>query len=184
MRLHAEECLLIVVDMQPSFLGGIVGADEVMKRTKFLVECANLLEVPTLATVQYPERMGGTEESLHAMIQGETLDKMAFSCCGASGLMEAVEKSERGTIVLVGIETHICVTQTALDLLEEGYEVAIVLDAVSSRSEQANKIGTKRLRDAGAQVVHSESVVYEWMESADHPKFRDVLKVVKAYSGS
>ncbi|MDI9638810.1 isochorismatase family protein [Kamptonema cortianum] len=182
MRLESENCVLVVVDMQPTFLAGIFDAEKVLARTKFIVESANLLDVPVLATVQYPERMGGTEESLDAMIAGPTLGKMAFSCCGCEDFSHEFKQLDRGQVLLVGIETHICITQTALDLLDQGFEVFVAADAVSSRTLEANKIGFKRLRDFGCWLVHSESAVYEWMQGADHEKFRDVLGIVKKYA--
>lgn len=181
MLLKPESSIVVVVDMQPTFLNGCVNHEKILNRAKFLVECAAKLEVPTVATVQYPDRMGGTEESLHEMIQGETFPKMVFSCCGSEGFQSVLESTLSQQVILVGIETHICITQTALELLEQGYEVYLAMDAITSRSEQANKIGLKRLRDAGAWVCHTESVVYEWMKSAESPAFKEVLQIVKRY---
>jgi len=181
MQLNAESSIVVVVDMQPTFLNGCVEHEQILNRSKFLVECAAKLEVPMVATVQYPDRMGGTEESLHALIQGETFPKMVFSCCGSEGFNAVMESTRSQQVILVGIETHICITQTALDLLEQGYEVYLAVDAISSRSAQSSKIGLQRLRDAGAWVCHTESVVYEWMKSAESPAFKEVLQIVKRY---
>lgn len=184
MTILRDQSLLAIIDMQPSFLAGCVRSEATLNRTSFLTECAQLLDVPIVATEQYPARMGGTDPELASKLAGPGLAKMAFSACGCDEFIQKVEESGKFTVILCGIETHICITQTALHLLERGLEVFVVGDAVTSRSEEANQIAFDRLRDAGAWVCHSESVVYEWMESADHPKFRDVLQLVKRYSAS
>ena len=177
-----ENSIMVVVDMQPTFLSGIHGREPLESRVKFIVETARLLEVPVVATVQNPERMGGVEESIAALLDKDALGKMAFSCCGIERFTSAIDGFHRNQVVLVGIETHICVNQTAHDLLESGYEPIVCTDAVSARTEKCHKTGVKRLRDAGVTIAHTESIAYEWTGSADHPKFRDVLKLVKQYS--
>ncbi len=181
MRLLADESFVVVIDVQPKFMEGCLEYDKTLARVKFLVESANRLEVPVVATVQYPERMGGTEEALATMIEGPSLAKMSFSCCGNQDFLQMVRDSGARQIVLVGCETHICVCQTALDLLSMGIEVYLAMDAITSRSEEASKLAVKRLRDAGAWICHTESVVYEWLGEAGTDEFRDVLKLVKKY---
>ena len=183
MKLDAADSFVTVIDVQPSFLGGIWRKEDVVARTRFLLQCANLLDVPVLATEQYPDRMGGTDREVLDLLAEKPFPKMAFSCCGSLEYMDKAESLSRSQAVLVGIETHICVTQTAFDLLEAGYEVFLAIDAVSCRTEEAHKVGVKRLRDAGAFVCHTESAVYEWMQGADHEKFREVLGFVKAAAG-
>ncbi len=182
MLLRADSSVLVVVDVQPTFLDGIWEKERVLDRTKFLVECANLLGVPVLTTVQYPERMGGTDASLDALIEGPTFSKMAFSCAGCQEFMQACLATGRKQAVLTGIETHICVTQTVADLLGAGVGVYLAADAVSARTQLAHEVGLKRMAGFGAQVTHTESAAYEWMGSAEHPSFREVLKLVKSYA--
>jgi nicotinamidase-related amidase len=105
---------------------------------------------------------------------------MSFSCSGCDLFRRRFVNAEPCQVVLVGVETHICVNQTAHDLLDLGHTVIVCADAVSARTEDRHTLGLGRLRDAGAIVAHSESVVYEWMRSADHEKFREVLKIVKS----
>jgi nicotinamidase-related amidase len=183
MLARLEDSVVIVVDMQPSFLDGCWRGAEALQRAKFLVECANLLGVPVLATEQYRERMGGTEPSLAALIGQEALNKLSFSCCGASPFNTAFESLDRNQAVLVGIETHICVSQTAHHLVEQVQtEVIACVDAVTARTEDRHRIGMERIRGIGVTPSHTESVVYEWLGSASHPKFREVLNLVKRYS--
>lgn len=181
MRAEIEDSVLVVVDIQPTFMKSVFEADRVVGRSSFLVQVAGVLGVPVLATTQYADRMGGLDPAVARHIRGPVFDKMTFSCCGSIDFNLALEKTDRSQVVLCGAETHICITQTAIDLLGSDYEVFVALDAVSSRSDGAARTGADRLRDLGAQVAHSESVVYEWLDSAEHPKFREVLELVKGH---
>jgi nicotinamidase-related amidase len=184
------DSVVVVVDMQPTFLAAIHEKERVLSRCRFLVEMAFLLGVPVLATEQNVARMGGTEESLASLFSAhgvKPVDKMCFSCCGSTDFMSLLEETGRKQVILVGIETHICVNQTAHDLLEDTtdlfHEVLIGADAVSSRSLEMHKVGLKRLRDAGTVIAHTESIAYEWLQSAQDPQFRDALKIVKGSVG-
>lgn len=177
-----SESVLIVVDLQPAFLKAIHEADRVLRRSEFLARIASLLGVPVWGTVQNVERMGGLDPSIDALLTEPADPKMAFSCMGCLPFVSRLEASGRNQFVLVGIETHICVSQTAHHLLDQGYEVAVCADAVSARSLDRHEVGLARIRAAGAAIVHTESIAYEWMHGADHPKFREALEVVKAFS--
>lgn len=181
--LRREDSALLVVDIQPSFLNAIWEKDRVLKRSQFLVEMAALLDVPVVASEQYPSRMGGTEPGLATALStcnAPTLGKMAFGCLGDDNLAKVIQGLDKPQVVLVGIETHICITQTCLQLLDSGVQPIVAVDAVSARSQEMHKIGMERLRQAGVVPAHTESIAYEWMGSADHPQFRDALKIVKA----
>jgi nicotinamidase-related amidase len=141
--------------------------------------------VPVVATEQNAERMGGTEADLADLLRNNGCaieSKMTFSCCRTTVLESHLSGFDRRQIILAGIETHICVLQTAMQLVGRDAEVCIVGDAVSARSEQAHSLGIERMRQAGVVIAHSESIAYEWMGSADHPSFRDVLGVVKRFA--
>ena len=180
MVLRAEDSVVIVVDMQPTFLAPIHDKERVLKRCEFLLKVARRLGVPVIATAQYPGRMGGVTSEIAALLDGPVIGKMAFSCFGEGKFQDALERHNRPQAVICGIESHICVTQTALDLIEEGLEVYVVADAVSARSEEMHRLAIERLRDSGVIVAHSESAVYEWTGTAEHEAFRDVLALVKA----
>lgn len=180
MLAHPDQSVLLVCDLQENFLKAVPEANQILNRAAFLIQAANILQIPTLATVQNPTRMGSHHPQIAPHITGPTFEKMVFSCCGAPGLNEAVEKLDRPQIILIGVETHICITQTSSDFLEAQYEVFLPLDAIASRTTTSTKIATKRLRDLGAHVTHTESVVYEWLQSADHPEFKKILELVKA----
>lgn len=180
-NLASETSALVVVDLQPSFLAAIHRADDILTRAAFLLQIAKLLQVPVFTTEQNRERMGGTHERIATLLETEPMDKMAFSSLGCRAFAEALEGSRRSQFVLVGIETHICVSQTAHDLQAKGLQAIVCADAVSSRTLDRHEIGLGRLRDAGAVLAHSESVAYEWLGSADHPQFREALQIVKAH---
>jgi nicotinamidase-related amidase len=180
-RLEPEKSVLVVIDIQEALLGAIHEIDRVVDRSAFLIRIAQLLEVPVIATEQNPGRMGGTEPRLAELV-GTPHSKMAFSACGCGDFMREVLSTGRTQAVLVGIETHICVSQTAHDLLDHGLEVVVCPDAVSARSLERHKLGMERVRDAGVVPAHTESVAYEWMRTADHPMFREALKIVKEHA--
>lgn len=184
MLLNAEDSILLVVDLQPSFLGVIDRGEAVVDRCLFLAKAARTLGVPIFATEQNPSRMGATLPQLADLLTRPALPKMAFSCFGAAGLDEAIRETGRETVILCGIETHICVTQTTGDLLSRELWPVLAADAISARSLQMHESGMARMIDHGASAAHSESIVYEWMRTAEHPAFRDVLQIVKAHPAS
>ncbi len=176
-----HKSVILAVDVQPKFMSGVYDSERVLKRIEFLVESASILGGTIIATEQNRERMGGSAESILPFLSEPPADKMTFSCSGCDLFRRHLGSSTPIQVVLVGIETHICVSQTTHELLDLGHEVIICADAVSSRTQDRHEIGLERLRSAGAVIAHSESVVYEWLRSAEHDKFREVLAVVKAF---
>jgi nicotinamidase-related amidase len=180
-KARSEDSVLVIVDIQPSFMKAIWEADRVLARAEFLLRVAQILGIPAIATEQYPERMGGTDPRLAPLLAENPLGKMSFSCCGIDSFVDTLLELGRNQIILVGIETHICVSQTAVDLLNTGHEVIVCPDAVSARTVEMHKLGMERMRDSGVLPMHSESVAYEWIGSAAHPRFREALQVVKEF---
>lgn len=187
MLIERNRSVLTIIDVQPSFLAGIFEQNRVLKRSEFLVRCAQTMNIPIFVSEQYPTRMGGTEPSLVNLIEGSgTLveGKMVFSVSGCESYQTWLNATGRDQVILVGIETHICVSQTAHELLEWGKSVFIAEDAVSARSPLMHDIGMKRSCQAGAIPMHTEQAVYEWMRTADSEHFKDVLKIVKEFAGN
>jgi nicotinamidase-related amidase len=170
--------VLVVIDIQPAMMAAICEPDRVVGGAIFLARVARELGIPVLATVQNPDRLGALHPDVAPWVD-ETVPKMAFSAMGDQAFREALAETGRRRAILVGVETHICVSQTALDLTEAGYDVLVCPDAVSARNDVRHTLGMERLRDAGIGPIHSEAVVYEWLQTAAHPKFRDVLAIVK-----
>lgn len=176
-RLDPADSIVLVVDLQPKFLSGIENAAAILNRAEFLARVAAALEVPVVATEQNVDRMGGTDGRLTPWIQ-RSEPKMAFSAC-VPGLLDSMK---RRSVVMVGIETHICVSQTTIDLVEGGYRVAYCVDALGSRSADRHAAGLARIASTGSMPIHTEAVAYDWMRTADHGKFREVLALVKQFA--
>jgi nicotinamidase-related amidase len=170
--------VLVVIDIQPAMMAAIWEPERVVGGAIFLARVARELGIPVLATVQNPDRLGALHPDVAPWVD-ETVPKMAFSAMGDQAFREALAETGRRQAILVGVETHICVCQTALDLAESSYDVLVCPDAVSARNDVRHKLGMERLRDAGIGPIHSEAVLYEWLQTAAHPKFRDVLAIVK-----
>lgn len=179
--LDREASLLIVVDMQEPFLGAVEGRERLTQNVLLLCRAARILGVPTLATVQYAARMGGlVPEVAEALGEGvEALDKLCFSCGGSEPFARMLAASGRRQVLLCGVETHICVSQTAHDLLHAGYQVHVAADAVSSRTMERHKLGMERIRDGGIKPCAAEAAVYEWLRAAGTPEFKEILTLVR-----
>ena len=182
LRCDPSTDVLFVIDLQERLLGRIDRAEAVCRRVAFLARVARLLAVPIIATEQAPKGLGPTASIIAEALGGaKPLAKSSFSCMGDANVREILSGLGRTRAVLVGIETHICVCGTALDLIESGYRVVVCPDAVSSRSQEAHKLGMERIRDHGGVAAHTESVTYEWIGDSTHPDFGEVLKLVKAH---
>jgi nicotinamidase-related amidase len=179
-KLCTDKSILLVIDLQESFLKIIHEADRVLARSEFLCRAAKVFGVPVIASEQYPSRMGGTDVRFNGLFDS-VHPKMEFSAAANPEFFAALEAIGRRQVVIVGIETHICVSQTALDLQAKGFEVVVCPDALSSSSQDRHKLGMERLRDAGIIPVHSEAVAYEWCNSADNSHFKELLAVVKQF---
>ena len=181
--LRREDTLLVVVDMQEPFLRHIHDRDRLLENVLLLIRSANVLGVPLLPTVQYAERMGGVIPEVAAALPVhhalDPLDKMCFSCVGQPDFVDAVRATRRHQILLCGVETHICVSQTALDLAANGFQVHVAADAVSSRTLEKHKLGMERLRDSAILPCAAEAAVYELLREAGTPEFKAILKLVK-----
>ena len=180
--LHAAHSQLVVIDMQ-SKLAPAMNLDAMQSVTKncaILLQAAQLVRVPTLATEQYPQGLGETLSELkHHLSTSKIIAKTAFSACAEPSFKQHLH-TDKSQIVLTGMEAHICVLQTALDLLQSNKQVFVVEDAIISRSisNKANTIA--RLRDAGCIVTNTESVVFEWLGNANHEAFKTVSKLIKS----
>lgn len=177
-RMIATDGALLVVDLQERLLRGIDGRDRVVANALRLARAAALLEIPTLATEQNPEKLGPSLPEI-ALLIPERPAKMTFHACGAPGIAEALRAGYVRHVTLVGIEAHVCVAQTALELLRLGYRVQVPVDAVGSRYALDRDVAIRRMEQAGAVVTTAEAALFEWAESADHPKFKQISALVK-----
>jgi nicotinamidase-related amidase len=201
MLLDASESQLVLVDYQERLMPAIFEGPAVLANALRLAQIAQLMEVPVWGTEQNPSRLGGNDAALRALCQN-TLAKMHFSAAeeglgewlrppakpqqggNARSLPKHLQKpaqqaAERGTIVIAGCEAHVCLLQTALDLIEDEFDVWVVTDACSSRTERNRDAAFDRLAGAGAALVTTEMVAFEWLRSCENPVFKDVLTLVK-----
>jgi len=170
---------LLIVDVQQKLVPHIHGADPMIAHCRKLIQGAALLGVPVFATEQYRQGLGETVPELAGLLPDRP-DKLRFSGVEALGWAPAAEaEDERDQIVVAGIETHVCVLQTAFDLMSIGYQVFIPADAVASRKTRDWEFALKRLSDGGATVVTTESVLFEWSEAAGTPEFKEISRLVK-----
>lgn len=179
-RLRAETSALVVIDVQDRLLVKVPSAAQLVRNAGFLLDVANLLEVPVLATEQYPKGLGPTTAELARRLPASPPAKTAFSCCGAGTFLEELEMLRRPNVVLVGMETHVCVSQTALDLLQAGLHVYLAVDALAARGPVDHDTALRRLEQAGAVPTTVEAVAFEWTADAANPKFKAVSSLVIA----
>ena len=180
--LEAEQCALIVVDIQEKLLPPIFQKEQLVRNAKLLIRAASVLRIPTIMSTQYLKGLGKTVPEVASLLPGtEAIDKDQFSCFGSDTFCALVKRlrGQRNTLLLCGMESHICVTQTALAALREGYLVHVASDAVSSRTEWNWKIGLDRMRAARAVISSTEMMVYELMRSSSSPAFKEMLPHLK-----
>jgi len=148
----------------------------VVRNSALLASSSALLDVPVISTEQYPRGLGPTLEEVTAVLPSSTqcFEKTAFSCAGAEGFQSALDQLHRRQIVIVGMEAHVCVLQTAIDLSEAGLEVFVVEDAICSRRLENYQNSLERLRQCGVSIVSAESVVFEWLGDATHEHFKSI----------
>jgi nicotinamidase-related amidase len=175
--LSAERSVLLLIDLQQRLMPVIHAGDSVVARAARLADAAALLDVPVLATEQYPDGLGPTVEAL-AGYPRATLAKTAFSAAADPGFQALLPAGTR-EVVIAGVETHVCVLQTALELLGSRHRVILVADAAGSRDPADHQAAVERARQHGAEVVTSEMVLFEWLRDSRHPAFRQVQKLLK-----
>ena len=179
-RLTRTQAGLVVVDMQERLLPAIFEKERVLQNTLRLVQGAGILRVPVSATEQYRKGLGPTVPEVAASIPGfAPWEKLAFSACGASDFIPGLKSKQVSQVILCGIEAHVCVSQTCLDLLDKGFQVFVAADAVSSRTPENYRLGLDRMRAAGAVIASTEMVLFELLERAGTDEFKQILKLVK-----
>jgi nicotinamidase-related amidase len=179
-RIARAKAALVVVDIQERLLPAIFEKERVVQNAVRLIKGTTLLGVPVLATEQYRKGLGPTVPEVAAAIAGfAPVQKLAFSACGAQGFTAALKAAGVADAILCGIEAHVCVTQTCLDLLDEGTRVFVASDAISSRTPENYRLGVERMRAAGAVIASTEMVLFELLGEAGTAEFKQILELVK-----
>ena len=180
--LEPEQCALIVIDIQQKLLPPIFQKEQLVRNAQLLIRAAGILKIPALVSTQYAKGLGAIVPEIASLLNGnEAIDKTLFSCLASDDFCAALSRlpGHRNTLLLCGMESHICVTQTALGALREGYLVHVASDAVSSRTEWNWKIGLDRMRDAGAIISSTEMMIYELMRASSSAAFKELLPYLK-----
>ena len=178
--LAADKCVLLVVDIQEAFVGHISELERVIERSKIMIQAAKLLEVPMVVTEQYPKGLGRTLQPIQeAMGDCHYYEKVTFSCCQDDSIKKALQNANRPQVLIVGIETQVCIMQTAYDLLAMHLLPYLAVDAVGSRRESDRQIALQRLHQDGVVLTTTEAAIFELTVSAKHPAFKKISKLVK-----
>jgi len=180
--LEADRCALLVIDIQEKLLPPIYQKAQLVKNSRLLIRLAGSLKVPALISTQYARGLGDTVPEIASLLpETQAIDKHMFSCFGSDVFCSVLKRlpGNRNTVLLCGMESHICVAQTALAALRQGYIVHVASDAVSSRTEWNWKIGLERMRAAGAVISSTEMIVYEMLRSSGAPGFKELLPYLK-----
>jgi nicotinamidase-related amidase len=184
MLLTRDKSQLLIIDVQEKLLPAMPDPERVVERCIRLVRAARALEIPVTFSEQYPRGLGPTVAPLREVLgnSGSVIDKLEFSCVKNDTLRERLHelrKRGRGQVVMGGIEAHVCVTQTAIDLEDQGFEAFVVADAVASRARSSRRLALARLLKTGVDVVDSEMVVFEWLGKAGTPEFKELQGLLK-----
>lgn len=180
LKINKEDAVLVLIDFQERLMPAMKNSDELEASVFKLIKGCRILGVPSIVTQQYTKGLGPTVAHLHeALGDYEPVEKTAFSAAGEPAFMDQLEKTGLRTVLLAGIEAHVCVQQTALDLLEKGYKVYLIIDCIASRSNNDKKFAQRRMSEAGAVVTTCEAVLFELLGDAKKPGFKEISSLVK-----
>ncbi len=178
-----ENSALVIIDVQTRLTAAmpVKVLARLQRNIGLLIKAANFQQVPIFASEQYPQGLGALEPDIVKLLpaNARTFEKTSFSCCAAPGFNEELAASERKQIIITGMEAHICVTQTAMDLIADGYQVYIVVDAVCSQNRESYETSLTRLRVAGAIILDTESVLFEWIRDAKNKDFKKLQSLLR-----
>jgi nicotinamidase-related amidase len=180
LMLTVEDTLLVIVDIQEKLWRAMHEKEAMLENAVKMVQAAKILGLPMLWTEQNPHGLGPTvPEIRELLVDMEPISKLSFSCAGEPRFQEELERMDRDQILVAGMESHVCVYQTVVDLLDLGYEVEVLIDAVSSRTLENKSLGLTKCEMNGAGLTSVETAIFELLRSAEGEEFKQILKVVK-----
>lgn len=180
MRIDRKLSAGLVIDIQEKLYPHMDQKEELLRRTSILLEGFRVLDIPIVLTEQYPKGLGPTLEAISSLLGKEPVfEKISFSCCGEAAVSDRLKSMERPILILCGIEAHVCVLQTVVDLREEGYAVVVVEDCISSRNPEDKRVAVDRMRSEGAIISTCESVLFELARVAGTEEFKAISRLVK-----
>ncbi|MEM2129243.1 MAG: hydrolase [Candidatus Bathyarchaeia archaeon] len=175
-----DEPILIIIDVQEKLFTHIAEKETVLENLEKIIKFMYIIKIPIIITEQYPKGLGPTVPEVKNLISDfKPIEKLEFSCFGSQEFRKALEKTGKKTLILAGIEAHICVTQTAIEGLENGYKIYVVEDATSSRNLQDKTTAINRMRQNGAIIISTEMLIYELLKKAGTLEFKETLKLIK-----
>ncbi len=178
--LNIEDAVLLIVDIQERLATVMKDREKVVKNCQHLIELAKMINLPIVVTEQYPKGLGRTVSELQSAIPDyKPIEKTAFNCCGEPAFVTAIKKLNKKKIIMTGMETHICVLQTTIGLLQEGFTIHVVEDAVCSRTDENWRTGLEYLRDAGAVITCTETVLFQLLRVAGTEEFKKISQRIK-----
>ncbi len=179
--LNTNDSLILIIDIQEKLLNAVFNKVSLQKKAEILAGTAKILGIQTIVTEQYPKGLGSTIESLKNTLSEDVLyfEKTSFSALENQDILNAIKASGKKQIIIFGIETHICVSQTTNALIQEGFDVSVIRDACGSRSELEYVAGLDRMKENGAHILTTEIALFEWLKSAKHPNFKEVQALIK-----
>lgn len=177
--LRIDDTAVVIVDVQTKLVAAMHQAERMVDNARRLVAAAGVLGLPIVWTEQNPRALGPTVRQLAEILPGQPIAKMTFSCCGQQPFLDELARHARPRILLAGVETHVCIYQTAVDLMAAEYEVHVVADAVSSRDPENKAVGLQKMRDAGAEITTVETALFGLLVTAEDRRFGDILNIVK-----
>jgi isochorismate hydrolase len=178
--LESNDSVLLIIDIQDKLAAVMKERDRVVKNNLLLIELSKMLKIPVVVTEQYPKGLGRTVPEIRAVLsEYRPVEKMAFNCCSEPAFLSEIKKPGRKKVIITGMETHICVLQTTTGLLRDGFFPHVVQDAVCSRTKENWKTGTEFMRDAGAVVTCTETVLFQLLKVAGTEEFKAVSRMIK-----
>lgn len=181
--MSASDTGLLVVDVQEKLIGLIAGSERIVWNIRRLIDGATIFGMPVVATEQYPKGLGSTVAALADRVSRPIPDKLKFSCGGCPAAIEEFRRQGRHKILVAGIETHVCVAQTVMDLVTDGYRVYVAVDAVGARGAVDHDVALRRMETAGATLTTTEAALFEWCEVAGTPQFKRISALVREAPG-
>ena len=178
--LDIENTFLLIIDMQEKLWRVMYEKEKILDNLQRLIRGTQVLDIPIVMTEQYPQGLGPTIPEVVSLLPNiKPIAKVSFSCCGDKNILGELEGVNRRQVLITGIESHVCVYQTAIDLLNSGYEVQTVTDCISSRTSENRELGLKRMNQSGAVLTGVEMVLFELLKVAEGDKFKAISKIVK-----
>ena len=179
LRISSEEAVLLIIDVQDKLIASIRDNNLIEWNIRRLIESTNVLGIQRYFTEQNPTRLGPTSTSIATELKDTVYPKMSFSCITCNKLIKNLKERHTKKIIVCGVETHVCILQSALDLLEEGFQVFIPIDAIGSRNEIDHKTAIRRLELAGVITTTTESIIFEWCKTSDRVEFKAISAIIK-----